>query len=239
MKNSKTKCSQMNKYMIFFEEKSGPFLQALQFCISIGSFITPLMNKPFLISCPLQSTHNNYNNLFNISAGNLSDLAQSYSNISLNKNIINSSDGTFLLNDQIFLGENTSYDLTELKSQNFDTNLKPITEDCVVNSLISIPYAIEGFLGTCGSMCLIILYLFMRQKQKSLNSKKVDTNEYNSNEMIYSRNSVRKVFYILTGSVLLGSFFGIEIANFQILATFTRYLNKDISGNSFYRIKHI
>jgi hypothetical protein len=38
-----------------WKEKSGPFLQALQFCVSIGSFITPLMNKPFLIDCPINA----------------------------------------------------------------------------------------------------------------------------------------------------------------------------------------
>jgi hypothetical protein len=45
-----------------WKERSGPYLQALQFCISIGSFITPLMNKPFLIDCSIDSYFGSDNN---------------------------------------------------------------------------------------------------------------------------------------------------------------------------------
>jgi len=211
-----------------WKEKSGPFLQALQFFISIGSFITPLMNKPFLIDCLVDSANNNFE------PSNLSgNYVQKFSNISLNESFDNSNStfdqNSLLLSDRNF----TIFDTSGNSIQQINANLnKNSTQDCSMTSLIPIPYAVTGILSTCGSMFLIVLFLFLKQKQKKEKSIKQVKTLFNDEKNKSSKICWSRKFYILTGFVMLGSFFGLEIANFQILATFTRYINKEISGKS-------
>jgi hypothetical protein len=111
----------------------------------------------------------------------------------------------------------------------FNQSLSQETRDCISKSLISIPYAIEGFLATCGALFSTILYLYLRKNTKKEESPKLITN-FETEENISAKEFLSRKFYIATGFILIGSFFGLEITDFQILATFTRYINKEISG---------
>ncbi len=111
----------------------------------------------------------------------------------------------------------------------FNQSLSQETRDCISKSLISIPYAIEGILGTCGALFSTFLYLYLRKNTKEEESRKMIKN-VETEENISAKESLSRKFYMATGFILLGSLFGLEITNFQILATFTRYINNEISG---------
>jgi hypothetical protein len=128
---------------------------------------------------------------------------------------------------QIFLDNST-----ELMFDSFNESLSQETSNCISKSLISIPYAIEGFLATFGALFLAILYLYLRQNTKKEKSQKYIKN-VETEENISPKEFLSRKFYIATGFILLGSLFGLEIANFQMLATFTRYINKEISGYNY------
>ena len=169
-----------------WEERSGPFLQALQFFISIGSFITPLMNKPFLNHC------------------------------------LQNSDNKTQLSIELF--------------GNFSRNFKNYCEN---TTHIVIPFGIEGVLGLCGSVLLLIMFILMKFNKKSKNfSSTPNVNKccekIKSELTFFNKDELLKyqLFYIVCGFFVIGICFGSELANFQLLATFTRYFNKEISGEN-------
>ena len=188
--------SQVVWIMDLWQKGSGPYLQGLQFCISIGSFIAPLMNKPFLNTCPAKKIQENSTSLFTTESAMI----------------------------------------TLISETNRTDNIPGL--DCTQETTIYIPYAIEGILALCGAVLLLILFFMIRfcpcEDTNTMKTPVFTISQKNNPErpkfFNQEQSKLVQIFYIANGFVIIGLYFGCELANFQLLATFTRYLNHDITG---------
>jgi hypothetical protein len=121
---------------------------------------------------------------------------------------------------------------------NFEKNVLKKSKECPKELLLNIPYACEGFLALCGSGLLLIIHIYQKEQKNSKNvslkreKKKISFSDrfFSDHESIDSLKSWRKSFFIITGSILLSSYIGMEFANFQLLATFSRFTDLKLSG---------
>lgn len=227
-----------------WKQKSSPFIQALLFWISLGSFIAPLVNKQYLIDDNNDYCfHNQINQKPEPSLNSLENstyypkVQQIFSNYSVTLNLPNFPD--------IF--NNTFNDYYQLIVETYTKNFTKINENsnqksksCDKELLLNIPYACEGFLAICGSAMLFILLIDQKEQEKDnyrRASKKRNKQNILSSSRLFSDGestssvkSWRRNFFIFCGSTLLSAYIGMEFANFQLLATFSRFTDLKLTG---------
>jgi hypothetical protein len=221
-----------------WKQESAPYIHALLFFISLGSFITPLVNRQYLFDykngyCLREQNKQNSDFIQNIT--HYQQLEQSFGNYSVSQNFQNFAqlfNHSFSDYYQLILETNSK------NLSNFEKNVLKNSKECPKELLLNIPYVCEGFLALCGSGLLFIIYIYQKEQQNSENvsqkreKKKMSFSDrfLSEDESIDSLKSWRKSFFIITGSILLSSYIGMEFANFQLLATFSRFTDLKLSG---------
>lgn len=219
-----------------WKQESGPYIQTLLFFISLGSFITPLVNRQYLSDykngyCLREQNKENSDFIQNITY--YQQFQQFFDNYSVSQNFPNFA--------QLFNHSFSDYyqlilDTNSKNLSNFEKSVLKKSKECPKELLLNIPYACEGFLALCGSGLLLIIHIYQKEQQNSNNvSQKREKIPFSGRflsdeESIDSLKCWRKSFFIITGSILLSSYIGMEFANFQLLATFSRFTDLKLSG---------
>ena len=190
--------------MLTLDLKDKSYIQGMLFVNSLGSFITSLMLSQVLAS---ESVISNCFNL--ITFNQINHIQANHDQLTHNR---------------------SNYDQVNTTEYNCSIEL----------SLIKTPYLIEGFLSLSAASMLSIAFIYeqsidkenkeqKKKKKKNIKIKrklKLIKNRIINKKIVF----LKKLFYIIFGSILTSFYVGMEIANFELLPLFIRLSDQKADG---------
>ena len=212
-----------------WQDKSAPFVQALQFAWSLGFIVSPLISNPFLSpdikAKVLAKLSDNVTNLTSIATSTIA---------SVNEKLVASTESP--LNSSVSsLSSPLNEDLNSLEE-----HLQIVQE-----SKLYIPYAIAGSICLIGSISLLVIYIYRKIEQLTNSNNVKDQNEYSKTSEIAKKDEKKEkedefnshqaiqftfsrcyLIQILSFCCVMTSVFcASEMTTFQFAATFCVKLN--------------